>query len=271
MELFDQHIIDVRTFVTRKRKYDACLRVIECARSAEQLLKGLSAQYNGSNQPFVVLKEDTFVELGNPLQGSSSMLLWSRQPELIQDGNITIIGPDIPESEGRSLPFGQVIMIGGTRLKEEDLAKMERASDISHRLEGYMIRQMLGKLWSRISNAAAKKGFSFKTLGSALMLHYRMQFVELEAIEILFVTRSKEDVAELEAISREAKSRSYSIRKLVRTGDGTYECNDLNCDVCPDRSACETIREVLVIRKGGKVAEIKVLRGERQDARSTAL
>jgi CO dehydrogenase/acetyl-CoA synthase beta subunit len=179
---------------------------------------------------------------------------------LIQDGLITLMGPDIPEAEGQSLPFGQVILLGGSRLEEKDQARLERASNPSTLLEGYMIRHVPRKLWSRVSRDAAAKGFSFETLGRALMAHYKRTFPLLERMEIIFVTSSKADVEELEGIGLQAKGKSLSIRKLTRTEDGSYECDELTCDDCAEKPTCDTIREVLVIRKKGKVVGIEVVR-----------
>jgi CO dehydrogenase/acetyl-CoA synthase beta subunit len=258
---FDEQILAIRGF-TRKREEEARPAVSEicCAGAADDLVRGLAVRFGPGTPPSVILKEDTFAELGNPVHGSASMVLWTRQVELIRDGMITRIGPDIPEAEGQSLPFGQVILLGGSRLEEKELAKLERASNLSSLLEGYMIRHVPRKLWSRVSRDAAAKGFCFETLGRALMAHYKRTFPLLESVEILFVTSSKAHVEELEGIGLKAKGKSLSIRKLTRTEDGNYECDDLTCDECPEKPACDTIREVMVIRKKGKVVGIEVVR-----------
>lgn len=263
MAHFDEQILAVRSFWKARTRAGSGVRVgtVRCRGSVEELLAGLSVPYNASPRPFVILKEETFVELGNPIQGSVSMVLWTPQAELVQDGLVTWIGPDIPEAAGQSLPFGQVILAGASQLEDKDLPKIERASDLSHRLEGYMIRYLPRKVWSRVSREAAAKGFCFETLGRALMAHYKLQFPLLEAMEVLFVTSSRADVEELEAIAREAQGKSLSIRKLTRSRDGTYECEELNCETCPEKPTCDTIRDVIVIRKKGKITGIQVIRG----------
>jgi CO dehydrogenase/acetyl-CoA synthase beta subunit len=216
--------------------------------------------YDPERKPFVILQEDTHTELGNPVAGSASMVLWSRQTELIRDGMLTRIGPDIPEAEGESLPFGQVILLGGSGLADKQAASLERASDLGHALEGYMIRRVPRKLWSRVSRAAVEQGFSLESLGRVLMARYRERFPEVQTVEVLFVTASKAHVEELEAISLQAKGKSLSLRKLSRAGDGAYECEELNCDTCPEKPTCDTIREVLVIRKKGKITGVQIVR-----------
>jgi CO dehydrogenase/acetyl-CoA synthase beta subunit len=257
---FDEQILAIRGFAKKREEEGWPLSETQCAGSPEGLLLGLAVRFGPDTPPSVILKEDTFVELGNPVNGSASMVLWTRQMELVQDGRITRIGPDVQEAEGQSLPFGQVILLGGSRLEEKDLAKLERASNLSSLLEGYMIRHVPRKLWSRVSRDAAAKGFCFETLGRALMAHYLKTFPLLQAVEILFVTSSKAHVEELEGIGLQAKGKSLSIRKLTRAEDGTYECDELTCDDCPEKPTCDSIRDVLVIRKKGKVVGIEVVR-----------
>ena len=255
---FDEQILAIRGFVKKREEEGRALSRTQCAGSPEDLLRGLPVRFGPDTPPFVILKEDTFLELGNPVNGSASMVLWTRQAELIRDGRITRMGPDVPEAEGHCLPFGQVILLGGSRLDEKDLPKLERASNLSSLLEGYMIRHVPRKLWSRVSREAADKGFCFETLGRAMMAHYKSTFPLLERIEIVFVTSTKADVEELEVIGLQAKGKSLSIRKLTRSEEGVYECDTLTCDDCSEKPTCDTIRDVLVIRKKGKVVGIEI-------------
>ncbi len=260
LALFNEQILAVRAFIGRQKKGRASFTENSLPLTPEALLRNLPVDYAPGRKPFVILREETFVELGNPVAGSASMVLWSRQTELIRDGVVTRIGPDIPEAEGQSVPFGQVILLGGSELADEQAARLERASDLGHALDGYMIRRVPRKLWSRVSRAAVEQGFRLESLGRALMARYRERFPEVEAVEVLFVTSSKAHVEELEAISLQAKGKSLSLRNLSRAGDGAYECEELNCEVCPEKPTCDTLREVLVIRKKGKVTGVRVVR-----------
>jgi CO dehydrogenase/acetyl-CoA synthase beta subunit len=264
LALFEQQILDIRRFVKDRQAEGREVREMQCPRSPEKLLKDLPVRFDADNAPFVILQEDTFLELGNPLQGSVSMVLWTPRAERVRDGFVTGVGPDMPDASGRSLPFGQIILVGGDEIGEEALPTVERAQHLSHQLEGYMIRRMPGKLWSRVSKEAARKGFNFEILARCLMARYREQIPLLASIEILFVTSSKGDVALLDDISREARDISLSIKKLHRTKDGQYECEDLDCDVCTDKAACDTIRDIIVIREKGRITAIKVVRDQAQ-------
>ncbi len=260
MALFDRQLIAVRAFLKKMEAEGRPVHKRRCDGSPHDIARDLPVTYDPENPPFVVLLEDTFVELGNPVKGSVSMVLWTPQEEMVENGAITLVGPDIPASEGQSLPFAQVILIGGREIEEEAFPALERAHLFSHSLEGYMTRYMSGKLWSRISHEAARKGFDFEVLGRALMARYYSRFPLINALEVLFVTSSKQDVMDLDAVFQEVKDQSITLRKIARAQDGSYVCDDLTCETCPDKAACDIIREIVVIKKAGKVTGIKVVR-----------
>jgi CO dehydrogenase/acetyl-CoA synthase beta subunit len=229
----------------------------------------LSVRYGRGIPPFVVLNEDTAVELGSPLVGSTGMVLCTGDKDLVNDGRITLIGPDIPEMIGKSVPFGQVILIAGATLTDDDLPKIERTRDISGLLEGYMLRQAPKKIWSRVSKEAVRKGFNLATLGAALMRNYREKF-SVDAVEILFVTASREAIDALSVIGDKAHQHSLAVRKDVRQRSGLLSCEGVDCNVCPDKLSCDTIRDIRVIRKAGKIERIEFIRKETEQANDSS-
>jgi hypothetical protein len=64
----------------------------------------LPVRYGRNIPPFVVLNEDTAVELGSPIIGSTGMVLCTDDKGLVFDGRITLISPDIPEMVEKSVP-----------------------------------------------------------------------------------------------------------------------------------------------------------------------
>ena len=102
---------------------------------------------SGAN-PGIILRGDAFLELGNPTAGSCAYLLWTDEPSLIRDGRITVFGPDIPESEGASLPFGQVLMLAGEGLLPKDHERLQQVPIVGDQIEGYMIRSTPGRMCS---------------------------------------------------------------------------------------------------------------------------
>ena len=250
METLDLCIGKLRDYVEEKRKYGRLIREMVCPETIEELLAGLPIRVGEAAGPKIILKEDTFVELGNPSIGGCSFVLWTNDLSLVKEGQITLLGPCIQEACGKSLPFGQIILIAGAMLREEDHLDLEKAQYmILEEIEGYMIRSVPRRMWTRVSNEAGGKGFSFENLGRALMAILRSKLPSVEALEVLFVTSNKEDVEELDSIAVEVEKVTNWFRKLKRSEDGIYECTADDCDDCPEKTVCDTVREVRVLRK----------------------
>jgi CO dehydrogenase/acetyl-CoA synthase beta subunit len=182
-------------------------------------------------------------------EGDHLFVVWSDELSAVVDGRITCIGPDIPQSEGQSLPFGQVMIVSGSELQETHYPELERTQYASDRIEGYMLRSVPRRVWSRVSKEAAARGFCFETLGRALMSVFREKHPLLEATEVVFVTSSKEDVVQLDGIGADVRKFSGELRKLVRQQDESYDCTDYDCDTCDDKPVCDSVRELTRLRR----------------------
>jgi len=251
-------------YFTKLRKYLRALalqgRLIRELARAGAGRRGLPLRLGGGEGGGIVLREDTFVELGHPDAGSCSLLLWTESRAFLRDGAITLVGPDIPESAGESLPFGQVLLAGGEDLTTSFQAALERSQYVGDRIEGYMMRSVPERVWSRVSKQAAAGGFCFQTLGGALMALLRTEVPQVQAAEAVLVTSSAEDLAPLQAMAEQARkiARGIKAEQLVARADGELECTrEDECPVCADKPVCDGIREILVLRKsevGGKAA-----------------
>jgi len=249
MRAYEIHLARVREYAEAKKKQGRRIRDFYSDTRPDELLRGLAVTVGDQDKSGVILKEDTFVELGNPSIASSAFVIWSDDLSIVEDGRITLIGPDIQESEGESLPFGQVIIVGGSDLKEEHYLDLERTQYASDQIEGYMLRSVPRRVWSRVSKEAAAKGFSFETLGRALMAIFKQKHPLVQSTEIMFVTSGKGDVEQLDEIAAGVRKFSGELRKLVRQDDGTYECTEYNCSTCDNEAVCNAVREWIVLRR----------------------
>lgn len=252
MAIFDVYVKKLAEYVGGMREKGRQVREIDCPREVSKLVEGLPVRVGPQAGSGLVLRGDTFTELGNPEAGSCAFLLWTDNPSLIRDGKITLIGSDIQESPGASLPFGQVLMVGGVGLGEEEHEALERNQYVADQIEGYMIRSVSQLMWGRVSKDAAEKGFCFETLGRALMAIFKSEMPEVQAMEIVFVTSSKEDLQPLDDISRQvAKIAKDIVRKNWKAkGIDIFECTlGWDCSSCPDKPVCDDIKELIIVRK----------------------
>ena len=196
----------------------------------------------------VVLGPDTAIELGNPRDESTSFMLWSGDAKKINDGRMTLIGPDLGESKQKNLPFGKVVLLGVRGMTEENCYERHREIEMARydlNLSGYMMRSVsqYGREWSRVSREAMDRGMSFVTLGSALAEMYR-NIDSVESVEIVFVTSSPADVRELGVIGGRASRLIGALNKMA--AEMSFECGTCDfVDVCSEVDDLRNIRNNL--------------------------
>jgi CO dehydrogenase/acetyl-CoA synthase beta subunit len=233
MELFGETFLDIRKYIEGKK----------CQSWMATQRENLWPSGKGRN---VVLSDEMAVELGNPQMNSVSCLIWTGKPNLVNDGKISLVGPDINESKGKSLPFGKIVLVGVSEFDEEsayDKYKEMEAVRYSLDLKGYMIRAVsqYQREWSRISKEALGNAFSFDILGGALREEYlNKSFVH--AVEFLFVTSSGEDVSELQEITKNVGRTISALNKMLSEIDP-------DCDECEYNDVCDEVEELKGMRK----------------------
>jgi CO dehydrogenase/acetyl-CoA synthase beta subunit len=252
MAVFDAYIRKVAEYIQAMKGAGRQVRVFDCPGDPERLLGGLPAKVGPGAGSGIVLRGDTFAELGSPEAGSCAFPLWTDNTALVKDGKITLIGPDILESRGASLPFGQMLIAAGKELSDKQHSALDESQYISDQIEGYMVKSTPGRMWTRISNNAAERGLGFEALGKALIAIYKSRVSEIEAMEIVFVTSSKEDVRRLDEIAEQVKKISKDIIRetWLARGYDILECTlGWDCGSCPDKTVCDDIKTVITVRK----------------------
>lgn len=252
MAIFSVYVKKMAGYVEEMRRKGRQIREISCPSDPAVLKDGLPIKVGPRASQGIILQSETFVELGNPNAGSCAIIFHTDNPSLIRDGKITLIGPDIQESPSSSLPFGQVIMVGGRGLCDEDYQTLSQSQYVSDQIEGYMIRSAPELIWSRVGKDIAKKGFCFETLGRALMAILKSQMRKVQSAEVIFVTSSKEDVQQLNDIAIQVKKIARDIREKTWKAKGydILECTlGWDCKSCADKPVCDNIRELLRVRK----------------------
>jgi len=257
MESFEAQIDAVAAYVRNLTASGKPSREFFCPSSPDDLKQGLPVRVGPGANPGIILRGNTFVELGNPTAGSCAFVLWTKQPSHLCDGKLTLIGPDIAEAEDASLPFAQVLLAAGENLDAAAHPTLAQAQYVGDQIEGYMVRSSSQNIWSRVSREAAAKGFCFETLGRALMALYKSSMAKVNAMEIVFITSGKDDVLGLEPIAKQVRQIGKEIVNEHWKSKGyDLEC-DLNCSSCHDKDVCDDVREVIAVRrknKGKKVA-----------------
>jgi CO dehydrogenase/acetyl-CoA synthase beta subunit len=264
MDLFDDTILEIRDWFEAKR--------ISGQSRSYFVSPLISHSFSANSLPAdggigrIVLKEDTQVELGHPSLGSSAATLATHRLDLVSDGCITLVGPEISETREAMLPFAQILIAAlksknkidaasqATSEIENTASTMDRIAHRCAQTNGYMIRSVPNLIWARVSKEACRSGFSLKGLGERLIAAIKQQCHPVAACEIFFVTSSKIDVEQLDELIEKARVKQRKLETYAVGSDGELECTrEINCSACSEQVVCDTIRDVIRIRKGDRL------------------
>lgn len=84
MKAFDQDITRLRKYIAQKREIGQKVRCLN-SQNGEAL-----SSFSGEGKPSIVLREDTWVELGNPETASLAVVLLTESLALVNDGAISL-------------------------------------------------------------------------------------------------------------------------------------------------------------------------------------
>ncbi|UCD57387.1 MAG: hypothetical protein JSV16_16545 [Candidatus Hydrogenedentota bacterium] len=257
MDVFDDSIKEIREWFWEKKR-EGKARQYRVPVSTGGLRPPCRNSYRVKTDPEIVLGEDTHLELGHPSVGSCSVTLATRDPSLVDNGRVTLVGLDIPETDRKKLPFAQIaIACCGADIEGMSLM-MDRVLHASAQIDGYMLRSVPNLIWGRVSKEAARSGFSMRQLGLRLIDSLNSECEGISGSEIFFVTSSREDIRALERIVDKARNKLRKLQTYNRKPDGTYECTTaLDCTECPEKPVCDNIREVIRIRKGDRIITLE--------------
>ena len=175
-----------------------------------------------------IRRNDMHVELGGPDLKEKFELALVKKPEEIEDGKVSIIGPDIKDmQEGKSYPFGILIEVAGAKLEPELEGVVERRIHAyCNFIEGFMHLNQRYDIWLRLGKKSYQKGLnSFNYIGKVLHRLFKSELPIIEKMQVTFITDA-EKVKELysEALkiyeARDARARGLKDEEV----DKFYGC-----------------------------------------------
>jgi CO dehydrogenase/acetyl-CoA synthase beta subunit len=203
----------------------------------------------------IVFQAETCVELGHPSVASASLLLSSTNEHDVNNNQITVLGNDIARLEKGRYSFAQILLVGGLHFMPEHLSNVRTLLGATGNLDGCMVRLMGEKMWVRISGETVAKGFSFDVWGHYLFDTIRAEVPAVERLEAVFVVGVDTLVDEISQLAKTVseKRRQKLLERLKHKGSD-YECeNPYDCEECPDKPECDTLKEVAGVIKRKRV------------------
>ncbi|MCW3995495.1 MAG: CO dehydrogenase/CO-methylating acetyl-CoA synthase complex subunit beta [Candidatus Bathyarchaeota archaeon] len=175
-----------------------------------------------------IRRNDMQVELGGPTVKEKFELAKVKPLDQIDDGKITIIGPDIKDmKEGGVYPLGILVEAAGATLDQGLEGVIERRiHGYLNYIEGFMHLNQRYDIWIRLGKKAFQKGLnSFEPIGKVLYRLFKSELPIIEKVQITFITdpakiREMYSGALAEYEARDAKARGLKDEEV----DKFYGC-----------------------------------------------
>jgi len=177
-----------------------------------------------------VRKEDTYVEMGGTKTPAFEFVTMREMHE-IEDGQITVVGPEIDDVEPESrLPLGIVCEVAGRQFQSDFESILERQIHrYLNEAQGVFHMGQRDINWVRISKEAKQKGFKLHHLGDIIHAKLHADYAAiLDKVKVTIYTK-EEDVLAWREIARKAYHfRDERIGSLTDEGVDTY----YSCTLC---------------------------------------
>jgi len=143
-----------------------------------------------------IRKADAYVEFGGGRTAAFELVRMVGQDE-IEDGKITITGPEIDDvEEGSKLPLGIIVKIYGRKMQVDFESVLERRIHYFINYgEGLWHVAQRDLCWLRISRDARAKGFKIRHFGEILIAKFKSEFPAIvDRVEVeLYTEKEKVD------------------------------------------------------------------------------
>jgi CO dehydrogenase/CO-methylating acetyl-CoA synthase complex beta subunit len=187
---------------------------------------GCSPAFEGKS----IRKEEMYVEFGGG-RSPAFELLKMRQPSEIEDGKVTVIGPEIESmKEGSANPLGIIIEVAGKTMKKDYEPVLERRiHNFVNYGEGSWHVAQRDLIWVRISKEAVAKGVRIEHIGKLLTSKFRMDFPRLlDAVAVTLITDSAKILEAKAEAERVYDERDARIKGMRDSDVSTY----YSCTLC---------------------------------------
>ncbi|MCK5227346.1 MAG: CO dehydrogenase/CO-methylating acetyl-CoA synthase complex subunit beta, partial [Desulfobulbaceae bacterium] len=137
-----------------------------------------------------IRKDDLYMECGGGRTSGVEVLI-SKEMDEVQDGLVTVEGPDIKDiKEGENLPLAILVEVAGREMQSDFEPILERQfHHLINYIQGIMHIGQRDIMWVRIGKAAVEKGFSFEHVGKVLHGKLHQEFgAILDKIQVKIYT-----------------------------------------------------------------------------------
>ncbi|MFX1378233.1 MAG: hypothetical protein ACFFA4_03995 [Promethearchaeota archaeon] len=254
LKLFLEFLNNLRNFIDSESQKGKKVFIYEKKSDPLKFFENLQIKVGLDKHKDIILEGETTLELGGIKRKSFSLIYSFSNLDFINhinNGRITLIGPESKDILDLSTNFGMIILIGVRYIAEKDYVSLKQFNLISNGIEGFLIRTIPRKFWCRISENI-RPHFSFEFLGNAIFYLYKQRFKDLiRSMEIFFVNSYPDVIEEIIEISSKISiSQNKKWLKKIEEWKKRIYCEyDWGCEICPYQEECYGIKQVLVERE----------------------
>jgi len=187
---------------------------------------GCSPAFEGKS----IRKEEMYVEFGGGRSPAFELLQMGPANE-VQDGQVTVIGPEIDAmEEGRAYPLAIMVKVAGKMMKKDYEPILERRiHNFVNYGEGSWHVAQRDIIWVRISKEVVAKGVKIEHLGKLLAGKFRMDFPQLlDAVSVTLITDEAKVLEAKKEAEQVYEERDARIKDMRDSEVSTY----YSCTLC---------------------------------------
>ncbi|MHA1106704.1 MAG: hypothetical protein ACTSPN_13455 [Promethearchaeota archaeon] len=238
----------IRQYLTLEKASDKTIRYYQSPQDISSFLQQSNIKVGLNKYKEIILEEETALELGGFNVQSFSLIHPIIDNNHIQNGKITVLGPEFQEISQSRVHFGMFLVIGVSSLSEQMFQELRGLNLISNGIEGFSIRTIPRKFWCRINSSLLAKNFSMEFLGNAIIHLYKAKFKDLiQSIEIFFINNDPKSIYEfIQITSNITNLYLEKWKKKVDEWKKKIDCDyDWGCEICPYLEECKDIKDLL--------------------------
>jgi CO dehydrogenase/acetyl-CoA synthase beta subunit len=241
----------IRQYLIHEKESGKKIRYYQSPQDTSSFLEQSKIKVGVNRYKEIILQEETALELGGFGLQSFSLIHPIINNDQIQNGKITVLGPELQDTSQSRVHFGMFIVIGVDSLSELTLQDLRGLNLISNGIEGFSIRTIPRKFWCRINSSLLENGFSMEIFGNAIFHLYKAKFKDLiQSSEIFFINNDPQSIKEFIQITSSISNLHLERWKnKVDVWKKKVDCDyDWGCEICPYFAECEDIKDVLNFR-----------------------
>jgi len=173
-----------------------------------------------------VRKENLKIEFGSK-SSTAFEYLTARPMDKIQDGKVELVGPDVSDAVGKSLPLGILVEVAARNFNKDFEPILERQIHrYLNEAQGIMHMGQREMIWVRISQEAYAKGFRLKHFGTIIhaMLHKDFGAI-VDKVQVTLFTKDSDVKAHLKEAMDAFVARDERLKDLTDDKvDTFYSC-----------------------------------------------